>query len=228
MTDKNKKTRRKEPEETVEARLRRGIRAGRYIPGQRLIEIDLIRQLDATQRQVRDALRRLESEGLLSIEKNRGASVRKISRREVECILDVLDALSMLAVRQSCEKMEDPGCRKLVEDSLKAAIQFRKNAVTEKRVQKFLDENLRFWDSIASVVDNPVLWDIRERLETLLFRLQMQGLTINSDPDQWITNHEDILSAILAQDTRRAGRLVLQSSKDVRNMIVTLGDEVFN
>lgn len=214
--------------DTVDLKLRKGIRDGRYIPGQRLVEIDLMQQLDASQRQIRDALRRLEGEGLVSIEKNRGATVRKITRREVECILDVLDALSMLAVRQACEKVAESQSRKLIQKSLKATNQFRNSAVTEKRVQKFLDENVRFWDSIATVVDNPVLWDIRERLETMLFRLQIQGITMKSDPENWIAHHEEILGAILDQKARQAEGLVLKSSTAIRDVIVGLGDEVFN
>ena len=226
-TESNNNRRKKDTAESVVSKLRRGIREGRYISGQRLIEIDLIQQLGATQRQIRDALRRLESEGLVSIEKNRGASVRKISRREVECILDVLDALSMLAVRQACEDVKETKAREFIDESLKVAKKFRKTAVMEKRVQKYLDENVRFWDSIATVVDNPVLWDIRERLETLLFRLQVQGLTINSSPDKWITHHEDILSAILDQNVNRAEYLVVKSSVDIRDAIFGLGDEAF-
>jgi DNA-binding GntR family transcriptional regulator len=217
----------KQEMESIDSRLRLAIREGRYSPGQRLIEIDLQTQLGASQRQVRDALRQLEVEGLVSIEKNRGASVRKISRREVECILDVLDSLSLLAVKQASEKISKAKSRNYIEASLKKTRQFRKQSVTEKRVHMFLDENFRFWDSIATVVDNPILWDIRERLDTLLYRLAVQGLAIDSNPDKWITHHEEILKAILEQDIKRAENLVLKSSADIREVIVGLSDEVF-
>jgi DNA-binding GntR family transcriptional regulator len=215
-------------DESVETRIRRCIRAGRFVPGQRLVEVDLMELFNVSQRQVRDALRRLESEGLVLIEKNRGATVRKISRKEVECILDVLDSLSLLAVGQAVKNADDPQNRATLEASLTAAQVFRRQVRAEKKVQKYLDENVRFWDSIASVVDNPILWDIRERLETLLFRLQVQGLTINSNPEMWITHHEEILSAILSREIKRAERLVLKASKDVREAILGLDDDVFN
>jgi DNA-binding GntR family transcriptional regulator len=153
------------------------------VPGQRLVEIDLMRMVGVSQRQVRDALRRLEAKGLVRIEKNRGATVRKISRKEVSCILDVLDSLSLLAVRLAVRTVEDPYICSEIGESLTATTRFREQATAEKKVQSHLDENVRFGDSIASVVDHPILWDIRERLETLLFRLQVQGLTINSDPE---------------------------------------------
>lgn len=213
--------------EPVESLIRRHIREGRFVPGQRLIEVDLVKQFGVSQRQVRDALRRLEAEGLVSIEKNRGASVRRITRKEVVCILDVLDSLSLLAVQKAVENIDDKNLRRTISSSLEASKKFRKQSVTETKVQKYLDENVRFWDSIASVVDNFILWQIREMLETLLFRIRVRGLTVNSDPSKWITHHEEILSAILAKDVKLAERLVLKASADVREAILDLSDDVF-
>jgi DNA-binding GntR family transcriptional regulator len=228
MNTRNTANKPHQPEDSVDTLLRRGIREGRYVSGQRLIESDLQLQLGASQRQVRDALRQLENEGLVTIEKNRGATVRNISRQEVKCILDVLDSLSMLAVRQACEKIEQPECRRLIEKSLLVTIQFNKKAKPETKIHKFLDENVRFWDSIAIVVDNPFLWDIRERLETLLFRLRIQGLAINSDSEKWIMHHEEILTAILDKNVTSAERLVLKTSKEIRKALLELNDTVFN
>lgn len=225
---KIEKVKRKQEKESIEALFRDAIRKGKFVPGQRLVELDLMNQFNISQRQVRDALRRLESEGLVTIEKNRGASVRKISRKEVACILDVLDSLSLLAVRKVCQNINDTTYRKHIESSLKATIKFRITAAKEKRIHKFLDENVRFWDSLAEIVDNPILSDIRERMELLLYRLQVQGLIINTEPDKWLTLHEDILLAILDGNVKRAEKLVLKSSDDVRESILELADDVFN
>jgi DNA-binding GntR family transcriptional regulator len=213
--------------EPVESLIRRHIREGRFAPGQRLIEVDLVKQFGVSQRQVREALRRLEAEGLVSIEKNRGASVRRVTRKEVICILDVLDSLSLLAVQKAAENVDDRELRKKLTLSLEAARQFRRQSASENKVQKYLDENLRFWDSIASVVDNRILWQIREMLETLLFRIRVRGLTVNSDPSKWITHHEEILGAILDKNAKLAQKLVLEASEDVREAILGLSDDVF-
>lgn len=226
-SNSNPSTPKEQEPESLDTLIRRSIRQGRYVPGQRLVEIDLKNQFGASQRQVRDTLLRLETEGLVSIEKNRGASVRMISQSEVSCILDVLDSLSLLAVSKAATQIDTPGHRTLIIKSLKAAKQFREHAKTEKSVQKYLDENVRFWDSIAAVVDNPVLWETRERLETLLYRLQVRGLSIKTDPDKWITRHEGILMAILDGDANLAEKLTLEASVDIREAILALGDEVF-
>src|SRR5690606_40886702 len=62
--------------------IKKGVRFGRYVPGQRLIENDLATTFQVSRGTVRDALRRLEAEGLVHFERYRGASIRKMSRRD--------------------------------------------------------------------------------------------------------------------------------------------------
>lgn len=77
--------------------LREQIRLGRLVPRQRLIEADIVEQTGASRSKVREALRRLESEGLVSIEEFRGASVRHLSMDEVRQIYKARMALEGMA-----------------------------------------------------------------------------------------------------------------------------------
>ncbi|MCC7412029.1 MAG: GntR family transcriptional regulator [Gammaproteobacteria bacterium] len=207
--------------------LKKGIYEGRYVPGQRLIEIDLMRDLGVSRGHVREALRRLAAEGLVAIERNRGASVRKISRKEVNDIFDVLTDISVIAVRKAMQNMDEPGHRRIVEDSLKAARRFSRRAAGVRHVQEFMEENARFWNSIGAVADNPVLENTRERLQTLLFRLQMQGLTMGAERELWITQHEEALVAMLEGNAVLAERLMGRASRSVRDAILALPDSAF-
>ena len=58
--------------------VRERIRLGKLVPGQRLIEADMVRETGASRSKVREALQRLESEGLVTIEEFRGASVKRL------------------------------------------------------------------------------------------------------------------------------------------------------
>ena len=77
--------------------LREKIRTGRLVPGQRLVEADIVRDTGASRGRVREALRRLETEGLVSIEEFRGASVRQLSMDEVHQIYKARMALESMA-----------------------------------------------------------------------------------------------------------------------------------
>lgn len=77
--------------------LREKIRIGRLVPGQRLVEADIVKETGGSRGKVREALRRLETEGLVSIEEFRGASVRQLSMDEVHQIYKARMALEGMA-----------------------------------------------------------------------------------------------------------------------------------
>ena len=83
----------------VVERIRERIRRGRLVPGQRLVEADLMRELSASRGRVREALQRLSTEGLVTIEEFRGASVKQFSRDEIRQIYRARMALEGLAAR---------------------------------------------------------------------------------------------------------------------------------
>ena len=213
-------------EQAIET-LREGIRCGVYVAGQRLVEVDLISALGVSRSSVREALRRLAAENLVQIELNRGAMVRNISRKEVDDILEVLTIVSIVNVRKAMENMVDPKNRKLIDASLKVAQRFSQRTDRTVEALQYMEENARFWDSIAAIVDNPVLEDTRKRLQTLMFRLQVQGLIINDNRVQWLTLHEEILASILAGDSQGAEELVMNSVKSVKEAVLSLPDTAF-
>jgi DNA-binding GntR family transcriptional regulator len=76
------------------------IRHGRLVPGQRLVEADIVAATGASRSRVREALKRLDSEGLVAIEEFRGASVKKLGPDEVRQIYEARMALEGLAARE--------------------------------------------------------------------------------------------------------------------------------
>ena len=77
--------------------VRERIRLGKFVPGQRLVEADITRDTGASRSKVREALQRLETEGLVQIEEFRGASVRRMTWDEVRQIYRTRMALEGLA-----------------------------------------------------------------------------------------------------------------------------------
>lgn len=80
--------------------IRERIRLGRFVPGQRLIEADIVEQTGASRGKVREALQRLEAEDLVLIEEYRGASVKKIGPDEIRQIYRARMALEGLAAAE--------------------------------------------------------------------------------------------------------------------------------
>jgi DNA-binding GntR family transcriptional regulator len=87
--------------------LREAIQTGRYRPGARLVQDDLAHEYGTSRIPLREALRRLEGEGLVSIAANRGAVVRPLETKDVADLYDVRIALESLAVRRAAERFVD-------------------------------------------------------------------------------------------------------------------------
>ena len=213
--------------ETAVHQLRIDIQQGRLVPGQRLVESDLMEYLGVSRGRVREAFKRLEAQGLVEIHKNRGASVRKISRQEVLNTMEVLGEVTMLMVKKVAARIDEGDHRARLKESLKAARTFRRNINHITKVTDYMEENARFYGAFAEIADNPVLSDIRLRLQNLLFRLAMEGLTVSGNRDKWITRHEEIITALLENNVRLALKHTRQAQDDVWDAILSMPDSAF-
>ena len=207
--------------------LKRDILQGRFVPGQRLVEVDMMSHLDITRGRVRDVFKRLQAEGIVQLDRNRGASVRKASREEVFNISEVLEEISILIIRKVGSQVEDERMHRRLRESLSAARNFHARSVNIIRVLDYMDENARFWGDLAELAGNPILSDIRIRLQAPLFRLAMEGLTVGGSPEQWIARHEEIISALLDSNITQAVHHARKSMHDVWKAILELPDSTF-
>ena len=207
--------------------LKRDIFQGRFVPGQRLVEVDIMSHLEITRGRVRDVFKRLHVEGIVQLDRNRGASVRKASREEVFDIFEVLEEISILIIRKIGSRVEDEDMQRRLRASLNAARKFHDRSVNIIKVLEYMDENARFWGDLADLAGNPVLSEIRLRLQAPLFRLAMEGLTVSGSHEQWIARHEEIVSALLDDNTGHAVRHARKSMHDVWKAILGLPDSAF-
>lgn len=86
-------------------RLRGAILSGELAPGAPVIEAELATMLGASRTPVREALRRLESEGMLEPRGARGSVVRELKRDEIDCIFEIRESLETLAARRASRRM---------------------------------------------------------------------------------------------------------------------------
>ena len=207
--------------------LREGIHSGRFVPGQRLIEADLMKEFGASRSKIREAFRRLEADQLIVIEKNRGASVRRISRKEVSDTLEVLLATALAIADKVTARAGQREVREAIKRSLSIAKRFRHQVPEVDQARQYMNENARFWDVLIELCDNKILSETRLRLETTLFRLALEGARISTQRDQWITLHVEILETILAQKRSRVRGLVIKSVERVRDAMLALPDSAY-
>lgn len=87
--------------------MRRAVVEGRYPPGLRLVEQRLAEEFMVSRTPVREALRRLEAEGLVVVERNRGAQVRHLSPQEIADLYDARSRLEAYAAELAAERCSE-------------------------------------------------------------------------------------------------------------------------
>ena len=99
--------------EVVFLTLRRQILRGELKPGERLMEITLANKLGVSRTPIREAIRKLEHEGLVVMVPRRGAHVADITRQELGDVLEIRRSLDVLAIRRAVRLMTEKEVREL-------------------------------------------------------------------------------------------------------------------
>lgn len=183
--------------------LRDRIRRGRFVPGQRLIEADVIRETGASRSRVREAMQRLESEGLLVIEEFRGASVKRFGIDELRQIYRARMALEGMAAHDFAAFGSPELKAQLAE--LQEALNGCEHGANHERFAAFNDEWHRL---IIDGADNEYIRGFLERLRVPLYRLLFQSFYASDRIDLANAGHRRITAAILAGDGDAAERLM--------------------
>jgi DNA-binding GntR family transcriptional regulator len=199
--------------ERVREQLREHIIAGRLRPGDRLVERDLAEQFGVSRVPVREAIRTLESEGLVVVESPRRMVVRKLSRIDVEELFDVREALEVLACGLAAQRAAQQDLRRLewlLADTARATEAGRLSHVADCHVQ--------FHEQIIALAGNGLLSTMLHPLESRLRWLFRQ----NEDWTRLLHEHERLLAAIASGDAERARACSLRHVRENRALALRL------
>lgn len=195
--------------------LREGILTSRFASGQRLVEVDLTRELGVSRGSLREAFRRLSAEGLIEIVPNRGALVRRLSFRETIELFEIRTELEGLAARLAAKKISDPGLRKAFE----AAIAPIWSDEPRLSSAAYIDENARFHRAIIELSGNTQLDIVSRQLQLPLILSQTsQALTLDS-LNKSVIEHREIAEQILAGNSHDADAAIRRHLSRAEDLI---------
>jgi DNA-binding GntR family transcriptional regulator len=209
-------------EEVLEI-LRDRIGKGRLAAGQRLIETSLILELGTNRSRLREAFRHLQAEGYIRIDRNKGASVRRISQQEIAETFEILKAFGWMMIEKALDRREEESVQAVLEAMLEDVEAFRLSAATHDPYE-IMAQYSRFWDDLDTIQPNAVLADLRHRLEAALYRVALTGF-VRVDWELWLGRHPDMLQSILDGQRRRARNLYYQLLQDLSEAILKVGAE---
>jgi DNA-binding GntR family transcriptional regulator len=173
---------------------------GTLSEGARLTEELLATQLGVSKSPVREALNRLEAEGLVCIESRRGAFVREFTTREVSDLYDFREVLELHSV--AAARITPALLRELA-----MSIERTKTFLAAQDKSKHVEEDLRFHGMIAEASGNPEFCRVFQNIQqkSLLCRYKTYGLSSNASP----MGHRKIYQALKAED-RRGAEMAMQ------------------
>ncbi len=183
--------------------LRADIISGVITAGTRLTVADLVRRYGVGQIPVREALQALEGEGIVTILPHRGARVLSLDARLVRNVHDVRGAIESLLIRLSLPNLTNAA----IAQSVSIQQRFRE-AAAQRQFDAMFSLNQDFHHLIYRHADNPEALKIFDLYASLLGTIRRQ---YGYGPDrivEMVTQHEQILAALRAQDEEQLEKLV--------------------
>lgn len=199
----------------VYSELRAKILSKQLSPGTRLPEVSIAHQLKVSRTPVRDALRRMATEGLVTITLNRGARVAQPTAEEINGTYAVRQQLELMSVAEAAEKKLD----KKISTRLTWIITSEQRASTRADTEALMDLENAFHKAIAEASKNLVLVEF---IEAMLMRANVYSLFFSSFDERVnenISQHEEILNAILARDGALAVTLMKNHLRHSHSML---------
>ena len=184
--------------------LRQAILKGELKPGERLMEIQLANKLGVSRTPVREAIRKLELEGLVLMIPRKGAEVAEITRQDMEDVLEVRTALEELAVKDARDHITDAQLSELK----KASNEFKKALLEGKDLVTCADADMHFHDVILSATNNRRLIQMLNNLSEQMYRYRMEYLKDERTHKTLIEEHDAIRRALKKHDKVKAGAAI--------------------
>lgn len=185
--------------------LRQAILRGELKPGERLMEIQLANKLGVSRTPIREAIRKLELEGLVLMIPRKGAEVADIKEKNLRDVLEVRSALETLSVRLACERITD----EQIEELKRAAKEF-KFTLKSGDITKIAEADVKFHDVIYEATENKKLIQLLNNLREQMYRYRVEYLKNETAHAKLLKEHEEIISKIEKRETQAAIASVCQ------------------
>lgn len=179
--------------------LRQAILKGELDPGERLMEIQLAERLGVSRTPIREAIRKLELEGLVLMIPRKGAEVAKISEKSLRDVLEVRRSLEELAIELACQRMTEDEVEQL-EQAQKA---FRE-AVHQGEAMTIAESDEGYHDVIYYGTGNARLVQILNNLREQMYRYRLEYIKDADKRQVLLVEHEKILKAIKGRHVAEA------------------------
>lgn len=198
--------------------LRQAIITGEFAPGERLMEISLANRLGVSRTPVREAIRKLELEGLVIMIPRKGAQVARITEKNLRDVIEIRTVLEEFAAVLACERIDQVGLH-----DLRQAHEDFIRSVENGDILDIVDKDETFHDTIFRATNNDRLISIINNLREQFYRYRMEYVKDIRQRSNLVEEHRELLDAISSRDSIKAKELMkthlLNQQQEVINNI---------
>ena len=179
--------------------LRTAILEGNLKAGQRLMEVQLAEQLGVSRTPIREAIRKLELEGLVVMLPRKGAYVANMSFKDLIDVLEIRASLEGLAASLASERLRDEDIVELE----RVAKEFERS-VRETDIDNVLKKDVEFHEKIFLMANNKKLYHLITSLWEQVHRFRVTYVSNYEASLSLVDEHNRILEAIKSGDSESA------------------------
>jgi len=195
--------------------LREAILEGKLKPGQRLMEVQLAEQLGVSRTPVREAIRKLELEGLVVMLPRKGAYVANMSLKDVIDVLEIRSSLEGLAASLAAERINPDDIKKLE----KIAKEFEDLTIASD-VDTLLKKDVEFHECIFKATNNKKLHQLINSLWEQVYRFRVTYISDYDSSLSIVNEHKLILDAIKKGDNELAKKYATEHIEKAEQFMI--------
>lgn len=181
--------------------LRQAILRGELKPGERLMEIHLAEKLGVSRTPIREAIRKLELEGLVTMIPRRGAEVARITEKNLRDVLEVRRALDAFSCELACDRIT----KQEGEELYRACEEFAAATAT-RDATVIAAADVKLHDIIVHAAGNERLTEILNNLSEQMYRYRFEYIKDTSNYEKLVEEHRIIYESILNKDKQTAAQ----------------------
>ena len=199
--------------------LRSAILMGKLEPGERLMEIALANKLGVSRTPIREAIRKLELEGLVIMTPRKGAEVARITEKDLQDVLEVRESLENLATELACERITEEE----IED-LKVKNEAFCKAVQSKNADfsELAELDVAFHDVIFNASKNSRLIQILNNLREQMYRYRLEYLKNAEYYERLVKEHNLITDGVIRKDKQQVQKAMDKHIQHQKDAVITL------
>lgn len=185
--------------------LKNAILNGVYKPGESLIEMKVAKELGVSRTPVREAIRQLELEGLVSSIPNKGVIVEGITEKDVEDIYTIRRMLEGLAARWAAEKITDEQLKEM-----KDILDLMEFYTEKQEMDKVSEMDTRFHDVIFKACNSRPLESVLANYHHFIQRARLVSVKASGRAQHSLGEHQKIYEALKNHDADAAEKAMIQ------------------